>query len=215
MANGLSDLLPGLREAEDSYRQASAEAFAGIEPKIAGMVDIAPFTPAMFIDLDGAQNAFFSPPGTPITPADVCAFLWRCSPYYTRTDPGADDIRRFFQANLYVVPYNQAVDDINAYVKRAWLGMPLWKTKVQPEGEKALAQWPARLVHMFAKEYGWLEAYTLNLPFRRLWQYANRILEEHDPKFKEQCSEVLRMRADLLTKLQAELDAAKREKGEG
>lgn len=211
MAPGLSDLIPGLREAEDSYRQAASEAFAGVEPNIAGTVEILPFTPQMFIELDGAGNAFFN--GTDITPADICAFLWRCSPYYTRDGQAAEDTRRFFNGSLYVLNYPKAVDDIKAYIKRAWLGMPLWKTKVKPTGEQAIGQWPARLVHMFAREYGWLEAYVLNLPFRRLWQYANRILEEHDPKYSEQVHESMRLRSQYLAKLQAELDAEKTAKG--
>jgi hypothetical protein len=47
---------------------------------------------------------------------------------------------------------------------------------------------------MFAKEYGWAEEVTLNLPFRRLWQYANRILEDGDPKFRETYPAAARIR---------------------
>ncbi|MBS0328218.1 MAG: hypothetical protein JSR30_00065 [Proteobacteria bacterium] len=193
MAPGLSDLIPGLREAEDSYRQANAEAFAGVEPDICGMVRILPLTPQMFIELDGAGNAFFAKAGTAISPADVAIFLWRVSPFFTREDVA---LRRLHTANSGILPYDRAVDEITAYIRRSWAGMPLWKRKAGGEG--GMGQWPARLVHMFASEYGWTEEYILNLPFRRLWQYANRVLEEHDPKFREQSAEVMRLRQEWL-----------------
>lgn len=211
MATGLSDLISGLREAEDEYRSDSAQAFAGIEPAICGMVEVLPMTPKMFIDLDGADNAFFSRKGKLITVGDVAAFLWRCSPHYTFGKPESAGIRSFFNANLYVLPYDQSVDEIYAYITRAWAGMPLWKSKVS--AERGVAQWPSRLVHMFGSAYHWTESETLNLPFRRLWQYANRVLESHDPEYKEQCSAVLKLRAEWLTKFQAELDAAKAAEG--
>lgn len=193
MAPGISDLISGLREAEDRYRQDATEAFAGVELDICG-VPILPMTPKMFIDLDGAGNAFFSPRGTTITAGDCAALLWRCSPCYAQ-DP---QLRTFFNGHLSVLPYVDVVDGITAYVERSWSGMPLWPGKTTKE--RSLGQWPSRLVHLFAKEYGWQEEYILNLPLRRLWQYANRILEEHDPKYREQCAEVMKLRQDWLIK---------------
>jgi hypothetical protein len=205
MAIGLSDLIPGLREAEDRYRRENAEAFAGVEPRICGMVDILPMTPKMFIDLEGAENALFSRAGKEITPGDICTFLWRCSPHYRFGDDEAVTLRRLFNASLFVLPAQPAIDGIVEYIRRSWSGMPQWKSKGSPD--QGVAQWPSRLVHMFAKEYGWLEEYTLNLPFRRLWQYANRVLESNDPDYREICSAAMKARADYLIKLQAQLDA--------
>lgn len=208
---GLPDLISGLREAEDQYRQENAEAFFGMEPDICGMVQIAPFTPKMFIDLDGSGNAFFAKNGTAITASDIAVFLWRCHPLYVFGTEEAKTYRSLFNASLFVLPYSQSVDDISAYIRRSWQGMPLWPGKVKKE--PGVGQWPARLVHLFAKEYGWSEEYTLNLPFRRLWQYANRILEEQDPKYKEQCARALTLRSEWLiaenARLQAELAANK------
>jgi hypothetical protein len=202
MATGLSDLILGLREAEDRYRRNNADAFAGIEPRICGMIDVAPFTPKMFIDLDGAENAFFGRPGTEIAEADVAVFLWRVSPYYTIND---DAIRRLHIANSAIIPYDTAVTEVNEYIKRAWSGMPVWPGSGSRETN--LAQWPSRLVHLFGSEYGWLEDYTLNLPFRRLWQYANRILEEVNADFKERCPEAMRLRSEWLMRVNAEEQA--------
>ncbi len=210
MANGLSDLIPGLREAEDAYRQENAEAFAGIEPAICGMVEIAPLTPKMFIDLDGAENAFFSRSGTDISAGDICAFLWRCSPHYSFGKPDSVTLRRLFNASLVVLPAQRAVTEIEEYIRRSWSGMPLWKSSGRPE--QGLAQWPSRLVHMFGKEYGWLEDYTLNLPFRRLWQYANRILESNDPDFRELCAKAMKARSQFLIKMNEDLAAAAKER---
>lgn len=211
MATGLSDLISGLREAEDAYRQASSEAFAFVEPAICGMVEIAPMTPKMFIDLEGAENAFFGRKGTSITVGDVGAFLWRCSPHYAYGTDEAKAMRSFFNLNLYVVPYDQAVDDINAYIERTWAGEPLWKTSSR--AERSLGNWASRLVHMMAKEYSWKEDYILNLPFRRLWQYANRIMESNDPDYKELCAASMRIRAEYLAMIQAGLDAEKLKEG--
>ena len=128
MAPGLQDLIPGLREAEDRYRQESAEAFAGVEPDIAGLVEILPFTPKMYVDLEGASCAFFRP-GAQIFPEDIAVFLWRCSPHYQVGTDEARAIRQLFNANLFFVPYERAVADIQLYIRRAWSQMPLWKRK--------------------------------------------------------------------------------------
>lgn len=230
MANGLSDSPPGLREAEDArlkrvandakaalavvayqklapelrraeelYKEVNAVAFAGVEPDIVGMVAISPLTPKMFVDLEGAGNAFFAPKGTPVTAGDLAAFLWRCSPYYTFGKPDSVATRRFFNGNLYVVPFHKACDDVNEYIIRSWAGMPIWRRS--GKAGESLAQWPARLVHMFAKEYGWPEEYILNLPFRRLWQYANRILESQDPDYRELCNAAMRLRQKFLEEM--------------
>ena len=194
-------LAPAIRAAEDSYRQESADAFAGVEPDIAGMVEILPLTTKMFLDLDGAGNAFFGPKGTPLTPSDLATFLWRCSPYYSFGKPDSAAIRSFFNGNLYVVPYQKACNDVTAYILRAWAGMPLWKKSTGSSSN--LGHWPSRLVHMFAKEYGWGEDYILNLPLRRLWQYANRVLESKDPDYKELCNAAMRLRQEFLEQVNA------------
>lgn len=206
MAPGLQDLIPGLREAEDRYRQESAEAFAGVEPDIAGLVEISPFTPKMYVDLEGAGCAFFRP-GAEIYPEDIAVFLWRCSPHYKVGTDEAKAIRSLFNANLFFVEYDKAVTDIQLYIRRAWAQMPLWKRK--KGSSVSIGEWPARLVHMFASEYGWSEEYILNLPFRRLWQYANRVLESNDPDYKEMCNEGMRIRSEWLQKVNEELKAAK------
>lgn len=193
MAPGPLDFIPGLREAEERYCNENAEAFAGVEPDVCGRVKVQPFTPQMFVELDGAGNSFFGAPGTPITPADVAIFLWRVSPFFDRAN---DDLRRFHIGFSAALPYDKAVADINDYIRRSWSGMPLWPGKTS--NARGLGQWPARLVHLFAREYGWLEDYTLNLPFRRLWQYANRILEEHDPKYREKCGEAMKLQTQWL-----------------
>lgn len=189
---GLYDLIPGLKEVEDAYRADGYEAFAGVEAPIAGTVEILPFTPQMFLELDGADNGCVVAKGKAIMPADVLIFLWRTSPKYCR-DP---EKRRLYFLSVTDVVYDAAVSDIQKYIIRAWQGMPLWITN--GKASPSVAQWPSRLVHMFAKNYGWSEEYILNLPFRRLWQYANRICESADPKFKEICGAGQKVRSEWL-----------------
>lgn len=198
MASTLYDLIPGLREAEERYRSESFEAFAGVEPKICGTVEIKPLTARMFADLEGGECAFLPPIKREVDETDVGVLLWRCSPYYARGD---EDLRRFFQGSLAVLPFEDTKNEIFEYLRRSLAGMPLWKGKLR--ATPGIGQWQARLVHMFAKEYGWTEDVILDLPFRRLWQYANRIVEEADPAYKEQAPAALRLRSEYLQSLNA------------
>lgn len=190
MGNGLYDLIPGLREAEEAYKREQAEAFALIEPKICGLIELRPFTPQMFIHLEGIECPYFAR-GRMIDEVAICLFLWRCSPIYV---PGDEALRAFFIGNLAMLDYEQVNLEIIAYIRRAWSGMPLWPGG----GSGGLGQWPSRLVDMMGAEYGWSEEYTLNLPFRRLWQYCNRILERKNAKYVERCAEAQRLRGNWL-----------------
>lgn len=189
MVAGLYDLIPGLREAEENYKREQAEAFAGVEPDICGVVSILPFTPQMFLELDGAGNAFFHK--KPINPEDIAVFLWRTSPIYQRA---ADDLRRFFVGSLATLDYQQSALEICEYIRRSWSGRPSTGKLSTP----SLGQWPSRIVHLFASEYGWSEEYILNLPFRRLWQYANRIKEERNNEYRETCPDAMALRSRWL-----------------
>lgn len=191
MTPTLQTLIPGIREAEARYRSEAQEAFADFEPKICGMVEISPLTPLMMTDLEGGENRFVAGEGT-ADAGDIGVLLWRCSPFYKRGD---DSLRRFFQANLAPLPYDKTREEIAEYLRRSLGGMPLWR---RDGSASSVATWQSRLVHSFAKEYGWTEEYILNRPFRRLWQYANRMLESEDPKYSERCPEALRIRAAWL-----------------
>ena len=185
------DFIPGIREAEARYREEQIEAFAGVEPDICRMIAVLPFTPQMFIELSGAGNALLE--AKQVSPIDVAQFLWRVSPGFDRFDAGK---RQTFNLCVAILPFDQAVDEILEYVRRAWEPMPMW-----PGGSGATPSagvWPSRIVDLFASEYGWLEEYTLNLPFRRLWQYANRVLERKNEKYTQRCPESLRLRQKWL-----------------
>lgn len=196
MGGSLQDLIPGLREAVELYRAEAFEAFAGVEPKICQAVEIRPLTSRMFMDLEGGECAFVARVDRPVDETDIGVFLWRCSPFYER---GNEDLRRYFQANLVFLPFVDARTEIYDFLRRSLAGMPLWKGKVR--ATPGVGQWQSRLVHMFAKEYGWTEDYILDLPLRRLWQYANRIVEDSDPAYKEQAPAALKLRADFLERV--------------
>lgn len=193
MGGSLQELIPGLAEAVERYRAEAFEAFAGVEPKICSAIEVRPLTSRMFMDLEGGECAFVARTGRRVDETDVGVLLWRCSPFYER---GNEDLRRFFQANLVWMPFEDARDQIFDYLRRSLAGMPLWKGKVW--ATPGVGQWQSRLVHMFAKEYGWTEDYILDLPLRRLWQYANRIVEDADPSYKEQAPAALKLRAEFL-----------------
>jgi hypothetical protein len=199
MVGSLQDLIPGLREAVEQYRSEAFEAFAGVEPKIFRAIEIQPLTARMFMDLEGGECAFVAKSDRPVDERDIGVFLWRCSPYYQR---GNEDLRRLFQASLVPLPFEDVRDEIFEYLRRSLAGMPLWKGKLR--ASPGVGQWQSRIVHMFAKEYGWTEDYILDLPLRRLWQYANRIVEDADPAYKEQAPAALKLRAEFLTKINAQ-----------
>lgn len=189
---GLHDLIPGLREAERAHSETQLEAFAGMEPDIAGLVEVLPFTPQMFLELAGCGNGFFGGRDARVLPEDICQFLWRVSPKFSRSN---HELRKqFIETVGACLTLEESVLGIVDYIGRAWAGMPSWSGS----GGLSAGVWPARLVHMFAKEYGWEEQFILNLPYRRLWQYANRILEDHDPKYRERCRESMRLRDEWL-----------------
>jgi hypothetical protein len=198
MASNLHDLIPGLREAEEQYRAESFEAFAGVEPRICKAFEILPLTPRMFLDLEGGECGFVVKNGRDLDERDIALLLWRCSPYYVR---GNDDLRRFHQGAIAILPYVQCVGEISDYLRRSLAGMPLWKGKLR--ATPGVGIWASRLVHLFAKEYGWSEDQVLDMPFRRLWQYANRILEDKDATYKEQAPAALDLRAKFLARLNA------------
>ena len=202
----LHDLIPGLKEAEQEYKENQLEAFADVEPNIAGFLPVRPFTPQMFVELDGARNGFLHPRTTGITVEDVCQFLWRVSIGFRRTDNAEQDAkhRQLFHAvlgtRLDAATYPKAMEDVSAYLLRTWECMPMW-----PGGNlTSMGVWPSRLVHMFAREYGWTEEYVMNKPFRRLWQYANRILEGQSEKYVQRSPRAMRIRAEWLARINAE-----------
>lgn len=71
------------------------------------------------------------------------------------------------------------IDAAHAYIAEAFMDRP-------PQASGRLKQsyysdncW---LCATMGREFGWLESATLNMPFKRLFQYINEILQHHDPK---------------------------------
>lgn len=193
---GIEALIPGEKEAAATYHREQIEAFAGFEPDICG-VQVRPFTPQMFIDLEIGESAFFN--SAKLTPEDVAVFLWRISVAYERANPSK---RSEFNMFVSILPWEETVNACFEYIRRAWKPMPEWPGG---RGPQSAGIWPSRLVHMFGSEYGWSEEYVLNLPFRRLWQYANRILESNVDRYVEKPPGVRAARAAWLRQQNASL----------
>jgi len=204
MSRSLQDLIPGLREADEEYRNLALEAFAGVEPKIAGVIEILPLTARMLLELEGAECALVTGCGRAADETDVALFLWRCSPHYER---GNETLRRFFIGSLAPIPFGLARDDILAYLERALAGMPLVKNS--SSAASGVSAWPSHLVHLLAKEYGWSEEYILDLPLRRLFQYVNRILESKDPDYRERSQKSMELRRRYLLNASTPAEAAR------
>lgn len=195
------DFIPGLREAEAKFREEELDSFAGVEPDICGLVEVVPLTPQIFIELSGSGNAFFNRERTSgiVTPVDVAVFLWRVNPGFNRKDK---ERRQLFNQVVSLLPFDQAVSDIEDYIVRSWSAMPQWPGS--SGGSQSAGVWPSRIVDMFAAEYGWREEYILNMPFRRLWQYANRILERKNADYTHKVPEALRLRQKWLEQANAQ-----------
>lgn len=197
----LEETIPGLREAEGNFREYLMEGFLGVEPDICGAIGVLPLTPQMYIELEACGNALCT--NRPATPVDVAVFLWRVNPGFFRTD---QELRLKFNQCVAMLPWERTLLDCYAYMKRAWQGMPQWKTG---KGPASAGVWPSRIVHMLATEYGWRDDYILNLPFRRLWQYANRILETNDRDYVQKAPGAMELRAKWLKERREERERSR------
>lgn len=190
----LTDLIPGLREAGESYRQAALEAFLGIEPLLCGMVIMRPFTPRMLIELYYAKNGYVCPRAEPILIEDQLQFLWRCSEKFS---PNAKERRTEFWQACSLLEFVTVHQEINQYLARAMRFMPEFG---RSQGE-VYSVWSGALVDLIASEYGWTEDAIIDLPFVRLFQYAHRIFSRHDPNYKQMDPESAKLRVEFLKKL--------------
>jgi hypothetical protein len=192
MAGTLYDLIPGLREAEEAFREDQLEAFTGIEPPIRG-IEVRPFTPRMFLELDGVGNDFMRDVDAPRV-EHLAMFIWRISQEFDRLNTWR---RRRFLWRFRSIDYGPAVVDVREYLRRNYAPMPV----VASSNTDTVAAWPSVVVHVFASEYHWPEDTILDLPFRRLWQYLNRIFEKRDPKYKQKSAIAMKLRDDWLQKM--------------
>jgi hypothetical protein len=190
MAGTLYELIPGLKEAEYKYKAEQLEGFVGIEPPICGSIHVRPFSPQMYLELEGCGNAFVL--HREPTPADAGVFLWRISEKYARMD---NKTRDEFIAILSTMSFPEVCLEIHEYRRRAWSGIPQSMGNAESE---SVGSWVSFVVHKIAINYHWPEQEILNMPFRRLWQYMNRIKEHFNDRYKEQCPDSQRLKNDWL-----------------
>jgi hypothetical protein len=195
MTGTLYDLIPGLREAEEAFRDEQLEAFTGIEAPICG-IEVRPFTPRMFLELDGVENDLLREVEAPRV-EHLGMFLWRISQAFDRFNFRRR--RRFLRRFYRRVDYGPAVVQVRTYLKKNYAPMP----NIRRGGEDTIAVWPSVVVHVFASEYHWTEDVILDLPFRRLWQYLNRIFEKRDSHYRQKCDAAMKLRAEWLAKVNA------------
>jgi hypothetical protein len=187
----LESLIAGLAEAEARYRDRQLEAFLGVEPLLDGVVSLRPLTPQMHIELSAAGNLCVTSSSAP-RPQDILQFLWRCSEAFDRNDRKKRS--QFFKV-CSLLNYIKVVEEIDQYLIRSWSGQPLW---LSSGGVKTAGVWPSMIVHVIAGKYGWSEEQILNTPFRRLWQYLQRVFEDTIPDYRHRCPEADALRAKWL-----------------
>lgn len=196
---GVHELIPGLAKAERDFQALQIEGFLGVEAPIAG-VEVRPFTPRMFLELDFAGNELLAGVRDP-DPIHVEQFLWRISAGFSRE--GGDlsnraSPRRTVVAALACHPYIETVEQIHEYVKLSWASEPMpfnrSDGKKRRRRPRSAGTWISAIVDAIASQYGWPEDVILDCPFRRLFQYLNRILERAIPEYSQPCPEVLRLK---------------------
>lgn len=194
MTGNIYDLIPGLREAEEAFRDEQLEAFTGIEIPICG-IEVRPFSPRMFLELDGVENDLMRDVKAPRV-EHLAMFLWRVSQDFDRLNVRrrAQFLRRFRR-----IPYGPAVVGVREYLRKNYAPMP----QITQTNQETVAVWPSVVVHLFASEYGWTEDVILDTPFRRLWQYLNRIFEKRDPAYRQKCAAAMQLRAEWLETVNA------------
>lgn len=195
MTPGIYDFVPGVREASKDYLETQLEAFLDIEPSLCG-VDVMPFTPQMYIELMFAKNRCFVGDGYPGA-AEIVQFLWRISTKFERDNPEKKSLFTKCISHLIFEDIYPAIVD---YTNRSWSGMPAWDGT---QKRVSMGVWPSRIVHTIANEYSWSEKEILNLPFRRLWQYINRIMEKYNPDYNQRSPEAVHLSNEYLKKLNA------------
>ena len=101
--------------------------------------------------------------------------------------------------------YLETVREIHEYLRAAWSSEPMpfsrgggKRKRVAPP---SAGTWISSIVDALASQYHWSEAEILNCPFRRLFQYVNRILERAIPEYAQACPEVLRLRDQWLAEV--------------
>ncbi|PAW76819.1 MAG: hypothetical protein B9S32_13860 [Verrucomicrobia bacterium Tous-C9LFEB] len=160
--------IPGYREALEAEADSRAAAFLAIPYFICG-VEIHVLTPRLELILDQARSPFFH--GGSIRPEHIAQFLWILSPRFSR-DPKAR--ARFVKKVCAPLPYQPAVDAINAYLVDMYADAP--PAPVERPGCFRPSYWSiaADLVDNFATEYGWTVDISLNLSYPIIWQLVNR-----------------------------------------
>jgi hypothetical protein len=147
----------------------------------------------MFLELDGVGNDLMREVQAPQVD-HLAMFVWRISQDFDRLNVWR---RRRFLHRFRRVPYGATVIDCREYLRRNYAPMPT----IAVENVQTVAAWPSVIVHVLASEYHWTEDAILDLPFRRLFQYLNRIFEKRDPKYRQQSVAALRLRDEWLQKM--------------
>ncbi len=166
-------------------------AFADVPELVCGL----PVRALMLQDvvvLDGVGSPFICG-GVP-SDEDIIIFLWLQSNEYCASQR---KLKRFARRHRHL-KYLTAVKAISAYVDEAYADAP------KPDGGKEslpYCGWPAHLVDLFGREYGWSESDTLKCPLKRVFQYRKNIIKHHDPKAAFIYPAALKIRSEWLQSL--------------
>lgn len=169
----LRDIVPGYRDALEREEFRRNAAFLGVSELICG-VEVQPLTLEHVCRLQCVGNPFLCG-GVPSV-EDVAVFLWAVSPQYS---PRSKWRRFWFIRSIRKLPFIPAVEAIRAYIEEAFED-----TIGGEQGGFIKSDWSgfASLVATLASEFGWTEREIMQMPIKRVWQYARIIQKRHDPK---------------------------------
>ncbi|MDB6026301.1 MAG: hypothetical protein JWM68_2524 [Verrucomicrobiales bacterium] len=170
---GLTDEIPGFREAANEEQFIRSAAFLPVTESICG-IEVLPLTLAHFTMLEIARNPFVVG-GNPV-PEDIASFLWAVSPRYK---PNAPFRRWWFVADLRDLDAEKVTAGIEAYMEDAFLDSP---GGGKSDDALPTSSYAASLVDIIASEYCWSRSDILKMPFKEVFQYIKRMQKRANPK---------------------------------
>lgn len=171
MAN-LSDIIPGLREAQAQEREWHDYAFLPLGLPIAGL-DTAHLTLERAHLLMQAQSPFLSP-GKPITAPAMVTFLWVVS---AKWDPRAPKkVRDAFYDLAAMLPLEKTLNGIREYLRLELADMDVDDSPSGQQQSLPPWSWVVGIIDQLATEYGWSPHVILSqVPLGMVFQLSRRI----------------------------------------
>jgi len=156
---------PRIAEAREADRREVQLSLVSV-PELVGRSWLMPMNIARLLYLEAINHPFIA--GGDSTREEVLDFLWIMSPEFKagRPELAKKFFRRYWFRRVDAVPLQQYLASEFA-------------TEGNADGKPPEPQWVAKLVDVFASEYGWSEAEILSISLKRLFRYGDAIVARH------------------------------------